>query len=125
MRRKSSRGLRAEDCGLRRRGRRGDKVTQNRQRLQFPPMTKKNQTPPKSFEDALAELERLLAEIEGGEIGLEESLLKYERGNFLIQHCRQILGAAEKQIEMLNKPSEIVGEAGAAVIPADDDSDLK
>jgi exodeoxyribonuclease VII small subunit len=88
-------------------------------------MAKKNQTPPKSFEDALAELERLLAEIEGGEIGLEESLLKYERGNFLIQHCRQILGAAEKQIEMLNKPSEIVGEAGGAVTPADDDSDLK
>ncbi|MGA2231953.1 MAG: exodeoxyribonuclease VII small subunit [Tepidisphaeraceae bacterium] len=88
-------------------------------------MAKKNQTPPKSFEDALAELERLLAEIEGGEIGLEESLLKYERGNFLIQHCRQILGAAEKQIEMLNKPSDIANDAASDVTPADEDSDLK
>jgi len=88
-------------------------------------MAKKNQTPPKSFEDALAELERLLAEIEGGEIGLEESLLKYERGNFLIQHCRQVLGAAEKQIEMLNKPSDSTGETASAVAPADEDSDLK
>jgi exonuclease VII small subunit len=29
--------------------------------------------------------------------------VKYERGNFLIQHCRGVLGAAEKQIELLSK----------------------
>jgi len=66
-------------------------------------MAKKNQTPPKSFEEALSELERILADIEAGEIGLEESLAKYERGNFLIQHCRVVLGTAEKQIELLSK----------------------
>jgi len=66
-------------------------------------MARKNQVPPKSFEDALQELEQILAQIEGGQVGLEESLLKYERGTFLIQHCRGVLGAAEKQIEMLNK----------------------
>ncbi|HUB24980.1 MAG TPA: exodeoxyribonuclease VII small subunit [Tepidisphaeraceae bacterium] len=66
-------------------------------------MARKVQNPPKNFEDALGELERILAEIEAGEIGLEESLAKYERGNFLIQHCRGVLGAAEKQIEMLSK----------------------
>ena len=66
-------------------------------------MAKKNQTPPKTFEEALAELEQILTEIEGGEVGLEESLLKYERGNFLIQHCRGVLNTAEKQIEMLSK----------------------
>jgi len=69
-------------------------------------MARKNQTPPKSFEDALAELEQILAEIEGGEVGLEDSLLKYERGNFLIQHCRGVLAAAEKQIEMLSKSAD-------------------
>jgi exodeoxyribonuclease VII small subunit len=69
-------------------------------------MARKNQTPPKSFEDALAELEQILAEIEGGEVGLEDSLVKYERGNFLIQHCRGVLGAAEKQIEMLSKSAD-------------------
>jgi exodeoxyribonuclease VII small subunit len=69
-------------------------------------MAKKNQTPPKSFEDALSELERILHEIEGGEVGLEESLLKYERGNFLIQFCRGVLNTAEKQIEQLSQPAD-------------------
>src|SRR5438132_473960 len=69
-------------------------------------MAKKNQTPPKNFEDALAELETILSEIETGEIGLEESLIKYERGTFLIQHCRSVLMTAEKQIELLTKTPE-------------------
>ncbi|HEY7117416.1 MAG TPA: exodeoxyribonuclease VII small subunit [Tepidisphaeraceae bacterium] len=66
-------------------------------------MARKNQTPPKSFEDAVAELEQILARIESGELGLEETLLQYERGNFLIQHCRDVLNAAEKQIEVISK----------------------
>ena len=66
-------------------------------------MAKKTQPPPKSFEEALAELEQILAEIEAGELGLEESLVKYERGNFLIQHCREVLDAAAKQIEVISK----------------------
>jgi exodeoxyribonuclease VII small subunit len=66
-------------------------------------MARKNHTPPKSFEDALRELEQILNEIEGGQVGLEESLVKYERGNFLIQHCRGVLSQAEKQIELLSK----------------------
>ena len=66
-------------------------------------MAKKNQPPPKSFEEAMTELEQILTDIEGGEVGLEQSLVKYERGSFLIQHCRAILGKAEKQIELLSK----------------------
>ena len=69
-------------------------------------MARKTQTPPKSFEDALAELEQILADIEGGQLGLEESLVKYERGNFLIHHCRGVLGQAEKQIELLSKSAD-------------------
>lgn len=61
---------------------------------------------PKTFEDALRELEQILSEIEGGEVGLEESLVKYERGNFLIQHCRTVLNGAEKQIEILSKSAD-------------------
>ena len=66
-------------------------------------MSKRSQqhSPPKSFEDALRELEQILSEIENGDVGLEESLVKYERGNYLIQHCRGVLSAAEKQIEAL------------------------
>ena len=82
-------------------------------------MSKKaNQTPPKSFEDALRELEQILSEIESGNVGLEESLAKYERGNFLIHHCRGVLNGAEKQIELLSKGPD--GEVKAE--PIDDEA---
>jgi exodeoxyribonuclease VII small subunit len=77
-------------------------------------MVKKNQAAPKNFEEALQELERILSDIETGEVGLEESLAKYERGQFLIQHCRGILGKAEKQVETLNKASEVDESADAS-----------
>ena len=63
---------------------------------------KQQQTAPKTFEEALRELEQILQEIEAGSLGLEESLGKYERGNFLVQHCRGVLNAAEKQIELIS-----------------------
>jgi exodeoxyribonuclease VII small subunit len=69
-------------------------------------MAKKTQSPPKNFEDALAELEQILSAIESGQVGLEESLVKYERGTFLIQHCRGVLNTAEKQIELLTTSAE-------------------
>ena len=69
-------------------------------------MGKKNQVAPKSFEEALAELEQIVSQIEGGQVGLEESLVKYERGTFLIQHCRGVLNVAEKQIELLSKSAD-------------------
>ncbi len=69
-------------------------------------MAKKQQSPPKSFEEALGELEQILSDVEGGEVGLEESLVKYERGNFLISHCRGVLNRAEKQIELLSKATD-------------------
>lgn len=78
---------------------------------------KQNQVPPKNFEEALAELEQILSQIEGGECGLEESLVKYERGTFLIQHCRGVLNVAEQQIEMLTK-----GDGAAAEEPKRDES---
>jgi exodeoxyribonuclease VII small subunit len=67
----------------------------------------KEQVQPKSFEEAMGELEAILAEIERGEVSLEESLKKYERGTFLIQHCRKVLAEAERQVEVLTR-----GESG-------------
>jgi len=78
-------------------------------------MARKNQIPPRNFEEALAELEQILTDIERGQVALEESLLKYERGNFLIQHCRSVLATAEKQIELLSKGPD--GEIQSAPIP--------
>jgi exodeoxyribonuclease VII small subunit len=66
-------------------------------------MAKKVQPPPKSFEEALTELEQILGDIEGGKVGFEESLTRYERGQFLIEHCRGVLDSAEKQIEQIGK----------------------
>lgn len=66
-------------------------------------MAKKTQSPPKDFETAITELESILKRIESGEVGLEESLTQYERGVFLIQYCRGVLGAAEKRIEEIGK----------------------
>jgi len=82
-------------------------------------MAKAKQTPPKSFEDALGELEQILADIEGGQVPLEQSLVMYERGQFLIQHCRGVLSKAEKQIEVLSKTES--GELSATPMAATGD----
>jgi exodeoxyribonuclease VII small subunit len=66
-------------------------------------MAKKAQATPASFEEAMKELEQILSEIESGRATLEESLAKYERGTFLLTHCRSVLGEAEKKIELLSK----------------------
>ena len=55
------------------------------------------------FEDHLAELEEAIRQLEGGELGLEESLGKYESGVKALQKCREILETAEKKIEELVK----------------------
>ena len=54
-----------------------------------------------TFEQALKELEAIAEQIERGEIGLEESITKYEQGMNLVKHCREILAKAEHKIEQL------------------------
>ena len=54
-----------------------------------------------TFEQAMDELERIVAGIEGGQITLEESIEKYAEGTALIKQCRSILDAAEKKIQIL------------------------
>lgn len=59
-----------------------------------------NPSPP-SFEQALAELERLVHELEDGQIGLEDSLARYEKGVGLLKQCYQQLQQAEQRILLL------------------------
>lgn len=54
-----------------------------------------------SFEQALAELETIVHQLEEGDLGLAESLGKYELGVKHLKHCYQLLKAAEQQIELL------------------------
>jgi exodeoxyribonuclease VII small subunit len=69
-------------------------------------MPKKPQPIPKSFEEAITELEQILSQMENSQVALEDSLAKYERGVFLIRHCRGVLAAAEKQIDLLSKSED-------------------
>ncbi len=54
-----------------------------------------------SFEDAMAELERVVDQLEHGEVALEESIRLYERGAELKAHCEAKLKAAEEKVEQL------------------------
>ncbi|MBI3824353.1 MAG: exodeoxyribonuclease VII small subunit [Planctomycetes bacterium] len=53
---------------------------------------------PKTFEDALAELEKIVHDLEDGETGLEQSLLRYEEGVGLLRRCYEQLRKAEQRI---------------------------
>lgn len=62
--------------------------------------TAKNPAPP-SFEDALAELETIMHELEEGKLGLAQGLARYERGIGLLKQCYELLERAERRIELL------------------------
>ena len=66
-------------------------------------MKDKEKKKSQKFEDLLAELEETVRELEGGEIGLDEALAKYEKGILALKQCYDILRAAEKKIEILAK----------------------
>ena len=51
-----------------------------------------------SFEAALAELEQVVARLEGGQAALEESIALYARGAALRAHCEERLKAAEARV---------------------------
>lgn len=59
-----------------------------------------------SFEQAIKELTSIVGKIEQGEIPLQDSLNKYERGMSLIQHCQAILKKAEQRIEKISQPEQ-------------------
>lgn len=54
-----------------------------------------------SFEDALKELERVVARLESGEATLQESIDLYERGDRLRRQCSDRLDAAQARIEAI------------------------
>lgn len=62
------------------------------------------------FSEALAELEAIVAALEGGQLDLEDSLARYERGVALLRACQAKLGEAEQRVAMLMGELE-VGEA--------------
>lgn len=54
-----------------------------------------------AFEAALAELEKIVDQLEKGAVGLEESIRIFERGEALKAHCAALLVSAEQRIEKI------------------------
>jgi len=66
---------------------------------------------PASFESCLDELEKVVKELEAGDLPLERSLQLFERGMELSDACRKQLEEAETRVEMLiRKEGKIVAE---------------
>jgi exodeoxyribonuclease VII small subunit len=55
-----------------------------------------------NFEKALNELEQIVRELESGDVNLDQSLKKFEKGIELYKNCRTSLENAEKKIKILS-----------------------
>ncbi len=55
-----------------------------------------------TFEMAMAELEKLVAEMESGKLALDDSLAAYKRGAELAAFCRSRLDDAQQQVKVLD-----------------------
>ncbi|MEX2518335.1 MAG: exodeoxyribonuclease VII small subunit [Paracoccaceae bacterium] len=62
-----------------------------------------------NFEEAMAELERVVSQLEGGQAPLDQSIALYERGEALRKHCDGRLKDAELRVQKI-----IAGADGAA-----------
>lgn len=58
---------------------------------------------PASFEDAIAELEKLISHIESNELPLDETVTSYQRGSQLVNYCSTQLQKVEEQIKTLDE----------------------
>jgi exodeoxyribonuclease VII small subunit len=67
---------------------------------------KKTEVKSKSFEAQLGALERIVRELERGDLPLEESLKLFEDGVRLSRECQERLNQAERRIEVLLRDSE-------------------
>ncbi|HBM91215.1 MAG TPA: exodeoxyribonuclease VII small subunit [Rhodospirillaceae bacterium] len=78
--------------------------------------TKTDSLPPEivklGFEEAMGELEKLVRQLEDGKAKLEDSIVAYERGALLKQHCEAKLRDAEARIEQIT-----LGDGGASTTP--------
>jgi len=66
------------------------------------------------FEDALAELEKIVKELEEGKVELDGAIEKYERGAALKRHCEAKLAEAQARIEKITNNA-----GGITAEPAD------
>jgi len=60
---------------------------------------------PQDLEKSLAELEKIVAKLEGGDLTLDESLKHFERGVALTRQCQSALRQAEQKVDILLRKS--------------------
>ncbi len=74
--------------------------------------------PPKNFESALSELEKIVDSMEAGQLPLEQSIAAYKRGAQLLQYCQGALKEASQQVKLLEagalKDFNVDGEPAVA-----------
>ena len=61
----------------------------------------------KDFESAIAELEKIVKQLEDGDLALDKSLALFERGIELSLYCHEQLGAAQRRIEVLSERGQL------------------
>ncbi|MAA73996.1 MAG: exodeoxyribonuclease VII small subunit [Salinisphaeraceae bacterium] len=71
------------------------------------------------FETSMSELETLVEALESGDIGLDASLKKFERGVALARQCQQALKTAELRIDQLLQDDE--GQETLTPVNVEDD----
>lgn len=69
----------------------------------MPKAAAKTAMPPASYEAALQELEALIAQIESGQLPLEQMLGGYQRAAELLAFCRGKLEAVQEQVKVLDE----------------------
>ena len=52
------------------------------------------------FEEAIADLEQVVEQLESGDLSLEDSLAAFEKGVGLVRYCNQKLSEVEKKVEL-------------------------
>lgn len=53
------------------------------------------------FEEALSELQQIVSTLETGQVSLEQSLARFERGVTLVSHCQSLLDEANQRVEIV------------------------
>jgi exodeoxyribonuclease VII small subunit len=65
----------------------------------------KKPAPEANFEQAMQRLEKIVEEMESGELPLEELIVRYEEGMKLVKVCQERLASAEQRIEIITRNS--------------------
>ena len=72
---------------------------------------------PSSFDNGLDRLEALVQQLEGGQLGLEDALRRFEEGVALSQALQQQLAEAQRKVEVLRQG--LAGEYRAEPLEGD------